>query len=361
MAEIEATVSIITALVTSIIASASRVKFNKAICQRLARKCQWIKDRIDSGNLGTLSDPTLKALQELLCKCDEDLKKFAGTGFLMRKIRNGGIPEICDMHMTELDNWVTGALDSRLNALANQAETLSAEDEEDEFDQEEAMTHDVLVSRNQEDAANVFLSKPTPARVVNRAIVNRDYLGEEKTQVGTFPFGTIYQGTYSGKPVYIRELASDLVDEAVESIKKSIQMAQCLSDCDNIVRIYGFCGARMIVTDIPANGPLNEYTGKLSSIQKVIIARQVADALLFMYDIKAGDKRIIHRDIRAANVLLTDKLTPILTGFEVCKGDREITQYHHSQEEGLKRWRAPETGGGFGTSPESEVYSFGIL
>ncbi|KAF8903963.1 hypothetical protein BGZ58_006549, partial [Dissophora ornata] len=154
MAEIEAIASIITALVTSIIASAGRVKFNNRICERLARKCQWLKDLIDSGNLGPISGPALKALQELLCRCDEDLKKFAGTGFLMRRIRSGGIPEICDMHMTELDDWVTRALDPRLNAVASQAETLSAEDEEDELDQDDAMRHDFLVSRNQEDAAN---------------------------------------------------------------------------------------------------------------------------------------------------------------------------------------------------------------
>ncbi|KAG0302741.1 hypothetical protein BGZ98_007275 [Dissophora globulifera] len=364
MTDIEAISSVVAILVASIIASASRVKFNKRICERLGRKCQWLKDLIDTGNLGPLSDPALKALQELLSTCDKDLKKFAGTGLLMRRIRSGGIPEVCELHMTELDDWVTRALDPRFNAKVRQAEppsTEDEEDEEDELDQEDAMRHDVLVTRNQKDAANVFLSNPTPDRVVNRAIVNSDYLGEDRTQVGSFPFGTIYQGTYKGEPVYIRELNSDLEDEAVQSIKMSIQMAQCLSDCDNIVRIYGFCGTRTIVTDMPANGPLNEYAGKLSNIQKVVIVRKIADALLFMYDIEARDKRIIHRDIRAANVLLTDKMTPMLTGFEVCKGDREVTAFHHTQEEGLRKWRSPETGFDFGTSPESDVYSFGIL
>ncbi|KAG0352753.1 hypothetical protein BGZ54_002594 [Gamsiella multidivaricata] len=58
---------------------------------------------------------------------------------------------------------------------------------------------------------------------------------------------------------------------------------------------------------------------ELTSLEKITIARKVADALVYMHDIKVDAKRVMHRDIRVANVLLTDKLEPMLTGFELCK------------------------------------------
>ncbi|KAG0310169.1 hypothetical protein BGZ99_000627, partial [Dissophora globulifera] len=327
----DAGASIVFSLISSIADSASRVRFNKRICERLSRKCQWIKTLLGNSKLVSPSNITWKPLEEILIRCDKDLKTFEGTGFLLRRIRNGGIPEICEMYIDELDGWIEKILDPRFNVTAiqdnatasqdnttaSQGNALPDDDDEDEAEQEEAITFDITVTQNQEYVKNALLSKPTPARILQRAIVNPDNLSSERKQVGTFPFGIIYQGVYKKKDVYIRELYKDTPEEAAEKIRDSVWLAQCLSDCCNVVPIYGVCGSRSIVTAMPSNGPLSEYTGEIKAIQKVAIARKIADALVFMNDIDAGKKKVVHRDIRAANILLSDGLEPMLTGFEM--------------------------------------------
>ncbi|KAF9086264.1 hypothetical protein BGX27_003229, partial [Mortierella sp. AM989] len=66
-------------------------------------------------------------------------------------------------------------------------------------------------------------------------------------------------------------------------------------------------------------------------------------------------------DIRAANVLLSDKLEPILTEFEMCKGDGDLTGFHVDIETSIQRWWSHDRLNDCGTSPESDVYSFGVL
>ncbi|KAI7816016.1 kinase-like domain-containing protein [Gamsiella multidivaricata] len=340
-----------------ITASVFRVKFNKRICGRLARKCRWVEQHLKSSDLGSPDDLALEALRELLEQCAKDLKKFAGSGFLMRIIRSGGIPEICEMHMEELDDWI----DRVQKTSPKTKDDADSDLDDDEFDQDDAIRYDIEVSNNQHDARKVFLSTLAPPRLQERAIVNPDHLGQDIELVGTFLFGNIYRGTYKGDAVYIREIGSDIHEGYIKNIKDGILLAQCLSDCSNLVRIYGFCGDRTIVTAMPANGPLNEYPGKLTSLEKVTIARKVADALVFMYDIKANAKRVVHRDIRAANVLLTDKLEPILTGLELCKEKNSLAGERPVMGESIKRWWPPERILGFGISPGSDVYSFGVL
>ncbi|KAF9955106.1 hypothetical protein BGZ72_004016 [Mortierella alpina] len=368
MADVGTGFTIISSLVTGINNSADRVRFNKRICQTLARKCRWIEQLLKQGSLGSSANPALEGLEDLLAKCDEDLKKFAGTGFLMRIIRSSGVADICNLHIAELDDWMARIQDASSLARIDRDDSREGNgnhdnsyDGEDEAEEEEALRFELKVSQNQDDARNALLSLPPSPRLVHRAIVDPDHLLTERVAVGKFPCGIIYQGTYNGAAVYIREVNSNIPNAALAVIRKGIMLAQCLSDCPNIVPIYGFCGQRMIITAMPANGPLNEYIGRLTTIQKVIIARKIADTLVFMHDIAAGRKSVVHRDIRAANVLLSDELEPMLTGFELCKGDGDQTGYQPDMDEVYKAWWSPERLQEYGTSPQSDVYAFGVL
>ncbi|KAF9290605.1 hypothetical protein BGZ68_006597 [Mortierella alpina] len=369
MADVGTGFTIISSLVTGINNSADRVRFNKRICQTLARKCRWIEQPLKQGSLGSSINPALEGLEDLLAKCDEDLKKFAGSGFLMRILRSSGVADICNHHIAELDDWLTRIQDAGSRASTDRDDSVdgggnhdnSSDDEEDEEEDEEALRFELKVSQNQDDARKALLSLPPSPRVLHRAIVDPDHLSTDRVAVGKFPCGIIYRGTYNGATVYIREVDANIPEAALVIFRKGIMLAQCLSDCPNIVPTYGFCGQRMIITAMPANGPLNEYIGRLNTIQKVTISRKIADSLLFMHDIAAGRKRVVHRDIRAANILLSDKLEPMLTGFELCKGDGDQTGYQPDMDEAYKAWWSPERLEGYGTSPESDVYAFGVL
>ncbi|KAF9102205.1 hypothetical protein BGX27_011128 [Mortierella sp. AM989] len=380
MNDISTSLMIVSSLVTTISSSISHVKLNKRICGKLARKCEWLNELLENGELGSPTNPALKQLIKVLEACDKDLKKFASSGILLRIISKGGIPEICDRHVEELDEWVNRIRDTASATISQNTAGLSEDEDEDEDgdksedkdedeDEEEenrdAERYRLMVTRNREDAGKAFISRSVPRQLRDLVCVNPDSLKIERQQIGTFPFGIIYRGTYNEKAVYIRELHSDISGEALENIRAGIILAKCLSDCDNIVPIYGICGDRMIVTAMPANGPLSEYTGELTTLQKISIAIDIADALVFMHDIEAEAegrrRRIIHRDIRAANILLTDTLKPMLTGFEMCKGDGDLTGTRPDVDESFKRWWPRERLRDCGTFPESDVYSFGIL
>ncbi|GJJ77489.1 hypothetical protein EMPS_09848 [Entomortierella parvispora] len=388
MSDIAAVVSIVSSMVTTISSSVSDVKFNKHVCGQLARKCEWLEDQLKNGDLGSPTNPALKQLVRVLMVCEKDLKKFASFGLLMRIIRSGGIPKICKAHIEELDEWVkrikdtTSARDAPSHVSpveagneeeesddddddGDESENRNANenDDEDNEDNMEAMGYDTRVSENQDHAREALLSESVPRQLRRRADLNPDYLQFERQPVGTFSFGTIYRGTYNGEAVYIRELRNDIPRTIVANIRAGIILAQCLSDCEKIVRVYGICGDRKIVTAVSANGPLSEYTEKLTVLQKVAIARMVADALVFMHDIqeKREGKRVLHRDIRASNILLTEKLEPVLTGFEMCKLDGELTKDRPDIEQSLKKWWPPERLCDCGTYPASDVYSFGVL
>ena len=51
----------------------------------------------------------------------------------------------------------------------------------------------------------------------------------------------------------------------------------------------------------------------------------------------------------------------MITGFEMCKEDGDLTGYRPQADEGIKKWWSPERLYCLGTSPVSDVYSFGVL
>ncbi|KAG0206967.1 hypothetical protein BGX28_001716 [Mortierella sp. GBA30] len=185
----------------------------------------------------------------------------------------------------------------------------------------------------------------------------------DKTQVGLFPLGVIYKGTYSGKPVYIREIREDIDGAVLDNITDCVALNNCLLDSTFILPVLGICQGRMIVTEAPVHGPLREYQAHIHPRQKVVIARKIADAIMYMHDIGDEDNRVIHRDIRAANILLDDGpegLEPKITGFEMCKVGR-ITGKEPNIDDSYKKWWSPERIDEYGTNPCSDVYAFGVL
>ncbi|KAG0196902.1 mitogen-activated protein kinase kinase kinase 9 [Mortierella sp. GBA30] len=371
MNEVGSGIATISSLVSSITNSSNRVRVNKVQCRELARECKWLQDRLECGDLGPSRGPTYDAIKDLLIQCDKDMKKFAGIGLLMRMIRAGEVADVCMLNMQSLEKWRKRIEEkqSPRNSLANldldddvDMDTLGGGDGDQDMDDDSETSKFIFeVQDSQEDARNALRSIPPDSRLTERAIVDPDHLITGGEQVGIFPFGSIYKGAYKGEAVYVREIGDDVPKAAVKTIKDGIMLAQCLSDCQTIAPIRGICRDRKIVTDMPANGPLSEYRGILTTLQKVVIARKVADSLVFMHDIAVGKRSVVHRDIRAANVLLSKELEPMLTGFELCKGDGYVTGYYPELEEIYKKWWAPERRSGFGSSPASDVYSFGVL
>ncbi|KAG0316503.1 hypothetical protein BGZ99_006852 [Dissophora globulifera] len=340
----------VSTLVASIAAAASRTRVNKRTCNYLAIECKWVFERLLSGELGSPTDPGLKALVASLELCRTDLVKFTGSGFFVRWLRAGDIADICAVHAKSLDRW-----------LSRVPQRMS--DEDSDSDVRETRRLEQEIDKNLYNAGRI-LASDIPSKIQELAIINPDHLvvGEEK---GTFQFGVIYAGEYNQKPVLVRRISDDFDGAVLDLFNSGILLSRCLSDCNNILPVHGICQGRMIVTGATAHGQLSKFS-ITETLQKVVIARKVADALMFMHDIAApkGGLRVVHRDIRAANILIDSGpggLEPKITGFEMCKEDGKISGVYPVSDERIERWWSPERIRGSGTSPKSDVYAFGVL
>ncbi|KAF9171077.1 hypothetical protein BGX21_010666 [Mortierella sp. AD011] len=327
-------------LVTSISRAASRARVNKTACFYLSLQCNEVLRRFEDGELGSKTDPKLNELVVTLAKCRTHLTKFTGYGWLLRLIRSEDIPGIIEQHSKALEKWTVSVPQAIPDAVLDE-EDLQAERFEER------------VSRRQ-------------GRPEHIPIINPDNL-EVGDEVGKFPFGTIYMGTYNGELVYVRKIDEHIKGIPLDLIRGSIRLSRCLVDCHNVLRVHGICQGRMIVTETTTYGPLSDFPIR-NTLQKVEIARKVADTIMALHDVAVdkGKKGVILRDIRAANVLIDksqngeDELEPKITGFEMCKRNTSETGDYPEMDKCYRRWWAPETTVS-GTYRKSDVYSFGVL
>ncbi|KAI9240518.1 MAG: hypothetical protein BYD32DRAFT_475242 [Podila humilis] len=103
-------------------------------------------------------------------------------------------------------------------------------------------------------------------------------------EVGKVPFGTIYMGTYNGEQVYVRETDENIRGIPLDLIGGSVRLSRCLVDYNNVLRVPGICQGRMIVTETTTHGLLSDFPIR-NILQKVEIARKVADTIIALYDV----------------------------------------------------------------------------
>ncbi|KAF9205094.1 hypothetical protein BGZ49_004453 [Haplosporangium sp. Z 27] len=345
MAEI---VGVVISLVSLITSNVPAVRANKSECDTIDRQCQLIKRLILES--GQEAAPELVAL---LKSCNRDIKKFGGSGSFKRAVKSNEIIRKCDSYSKELQIWI----DRYPHKISFFATMVNPD------------PNDIRRSKKElneiEDKAKKVLASDTDIIPRKRLIAWSNKLELELNgKVGTFPLGKIYKGEYNGESVYIRELDKSIEKYLLKEILSGIVLASYLSGEKNIIKIHGICQGHKIVTAMPKNGPLSEYKKELDCCQKVVIARKIADALDYMHDITTENRGIIHRDLRAANILLTEDLEPVITGFEYCKHYSKRTGERPEIESSLKRWWPPERIAdtvGWGTKIQTDVYSFGVL
>ncbi|KAK3809640.1 MAG: kinase-like domain-containing protein [Linnemannia elongata] len=327
-------------LVTSISSAASRARVNKTACFYLSLQCNEVLRRFENGELGSKTDPKLNELVATLEKCRTHLTKFTGYGWLLRLIRSEDIPSIIEQHSKALEKWTTSVPQVVPEAVL---------DEEDL----EAELFEEGVSRRQQRPEDVPIINPDDLKVGG--------------EVGKFPFGTIHMGIYNRELVYVRKVDEHIKGIPLDLIRGSVRLSGCLVGCHAVLHVHGICQGRMIVTETTTHGPLSDFPIK-NTLQKVEIARKVADAIMALHDVDVdgGKKGVVLRDIRAANVLIDkgqngkEELEPKITGFEMCKRDTYETGEYPKIDEHYRKWWAPETTVS-GTHGGSDVYSFGVL
>ncbi|KAF9123683.1 hypothetical protein BGX30_001311 [Mortierella sp. GBA39] len=334
---------------TSIVARVEQVRVNKFFCTKLAEQCTKVQQLLESNSYGTLSSSQLEDLLKIVSDCMTDITRYSGSAYPARWLK---APSTAPM----LDYYFKGLAPYLLSSTIPQEPT--AKEIKKQTSQNARVELKMFRNRQQ---ARENINAPVPLLDSPMDIIEPAHL-VQTTQVGSFPLGTIYSGTYNSQPVYIREIRKDIKGAFLDNIKECLDLNNLLLDNQYIVKVLGVCEGYKIVTEAPVRGLLSSFVIH-GALQKVAIARMVADALMYMHDIGDDDGRVVHRDIRAANILLDDGpdgLVPKVTGFEMCKVIKR-TGKEPVIDDCYKKWWSLERVNNQGSTCMSDVYAFGVL
>ncbi|KAK9727648.1 kinase that interacts with cdc31p [Basidiobolus ranarum] len=185
----------------------------------------------------------------------------------------------------------------------------------------------------------------------------------KKNLVGRGAYGKVYKGieAKTGKVIAIKILDLDS-DDDVTDIQREINLLSQLkrSDSQNITKYHGSYleGTKLwIIMDYAAGGSIRDFM-EFSRIEEkyiALIAKEVLMALSYLH--KTG---IIHRDIKAANILLTEEGRVQLCDFGVAR-QISLNSFKRYSFVGTPYWMAPEViQQGSKYDFKADIWSFGI-
>ncbi|TKY47143.1 Calmodulin-binding receptor cytoplasmic kinase 1 [Spatholobus suberectus] len=190
-----------------------------------------------------------------------------------------------------------------------------------------------------------------------------------ENKIGEGAFGTVYKGKlYDGTLVAVKRAKKDLQNKNLAEFKNEINTLSKIEHM-NLVRWYGYLehgDEKIIVVEYVNNGTLREHLdgfrgNGLEIGERLDIAIDVAHAITYLH--MYTDHPIIHRDIKASNILITDKLRAKVADFGFARLGAEDPGATHisTQIKGTAGYIDPDYMRTQHLSEKSDVYSFGVL
>lgn len=186
-------------------------------------------------------------------------------------------------------------------------------------------------------------------------------------EIGRGGMAVVYKALHTSleRIVAIKELHSSLRDdmELVERFKREAKAAASLNH-PNIVQVYDFWNDRntyylaMEYIDGVDLKTILERCGRLPLEIALIIAAQISDAIDF-----AHQRKIVHRDIKTGNIIVSKKGIVKLADFGIAH-IMDTTGSHLTQSGivlGTPAYMSPEQVRGDKLTEASDIFSFGIV
>ncbi|KAL8207959.1 hypothetical protein R6Q57_007371 [Mikania cordata] len=186
-------------------------------------------------------------------------------------------------------------------------------------------------------------------------------------EIGEGGFGRVYKGQLArGEEVAVKRLAESSW-QGIREFKNEVTLIARLQH-RNLVKLLGFCIAgneRILVYEYLPNHSLDQII--FDKVKKRLltwddrfkIIKGVAKGLLYLHD--DSRLRIIHRDLKASNILLDREMNPKISDFGLARILASEKEETTNRVIGTHGYMPPEyiMNGHFST--KSDVYSFGVL
>ncbi|EER88222.1 protein NSP-INTERACTING KINASE 1 [Sorghum bicolor] len=186
-----------------------------------------------------------------------------------------------------------------------------------------------------------------------------------KNILGKGGFGYVYKGQLpDGTLVAVKRLKDGNAAGGEAQFQTEVEMIS-LALHRNLLRLYGFCMTateRLLVYPYMSNGSVaSRLKGKppLDWVTRKRIALGAGRGLLYLHE--QCDPKIIHRDVKAANILLDDYCEAIVGDFGLAKLLDHRDSHVTTAVRGTVGHIAPEYLSTGQSSEKTDVFGFGIL
>jgi serine/threonine protein kinase len=193
---------------------------------------------------------------------------------------------------------------------------------------------------------------------------------EQQIIIGEGSFGRVYAGVWKALPVAIKVLKYQLLttDEKTAFEKEVDLLWTCQKP--GVVKFLGVCNDpgycamvfeqmhRSLYQLLHESGTSTPEE-QITQPQRLQIARDIAEGMKNLHEL-----RVVHGDLKSANILLTKHLRAKITDFglsRVREASKSKSTLAPGQSPGTISWSAPEIFKGRKVSEASDMYSFGVI
>ncbi|PPS02460.1 hypothetical protein GOBAR_AA18201 [Gossypium barbadense] len=185
-------------------------------------------------------------------------------------------------------------------------------------------------------------------------------------KLGEGGFGVVYKGYLKDLDTYVA--VKQISKASKQGIKEYTSEVKIISRSrhKNLVKLIGQYhekGELILIYELMANGSLDSHLFKGKTLLtwevRFKIVQDLASALFYLHE--EGDHCVLHRDIKASNIMLDSSFNAKLGDFGLARLVDHAKASQTTHLAGTMGYLAPECVSSGKASKESDVYSFGVV
>lgn len=216
-------------------------------------------------------------------------------------------------------------------------------------------------------------SSMSPKKYTLKELIKATNGFNHQNKLGEGGFGTVYKGILgnNNKEIAVKRVSKNSRQGKQEFVAEVTTIGSLHHK--NLVKLIGWCYEKkelLLVYEYMPNGSLDKYLffhpnqnsyATLNWETRHSVIHGVAQALDYLHN--GCEKRVLHRDIKASNIMLDLEFNAKLGDFGLARTIQKKNETHHSTKEiaGTPGYMAPETFLTGRATVETDVYGFGVL